>query len=262
MNLEQEVLRIVINQPGTSKEHLLKLFSLSGYRLNRVFRILQRNLDGQLLIHDDACGVWLIKINVERCTGVEWCGADNGGYRQCKESPQFPDNRCYFHSEYENPEIIAFERNLRYLLGVGRPNAHLVAQLGRESVEDLAKEIDAICPRTLRDVAVKKNFAKMIRAALAILTWKERRRQRPDFDWIPPEYFQRHKMASANPFEFALKKLFFILEVEVGATREEVLKAWRKLARRYHPDNEDGDEERMKAINLAKERIFRIKRWG
>jgi hypothetical protein len=32
------------------------------------------------------------------------------------------------------------------------------------------------------------------------------------------------------------------------------------MGRRHHPDAAGGDEERMKAINLPKEGIFRIKR--
>ena len=37
--------------------------------------------------------------------------------------------------------------------------------------------------------------------------------------------------------------------------------AWKRLAKRCHPDREGGDEEKMKAVNLAKERIFRLRRW-
>ena len=78
---------------------------------------------------------------------------------------------------------------------------------------------------------------------------------------IPPEFFERHRRSSGNTFDYALKKHFLVLEVASDATRQQVLNAWRRLARRHHPDAAGGDEERMKAINLAKERIFRIKRW-
>jgi molecular chaperone DnaJ len=47
---------------------------------------------------------------------------------------------------------------------------------------------------------------------------------------------------------------YSILEIEETATDEEVKKAYRKMARRYHPDlNPDADEEQFKKISLAYE---------
>lgn len=78
---------------------------------------------------------------------------------------------------------------------------------------------------------------------------------------IPPEFFDRNRTASSRPMEFSFKRYFIVLEVSPKATKEEVLRAWRKLARQHHPDVEGGDEEKMKEVNDAKDRIFRIRRW-
>jgi DnaJ-domain-containing protein 1 len=80
-------------------------------------------------------------------------------------------------------------------------------------------------------------------------------------DWLPPEFAARHRQSSINPFEYGLKKHFDTLGISSEAKRDDVLKAWRRLARKYHPDAKRGSEEKMKAINLAKERIFRIRKW-
>ena len=51
-----------------------------------------------------------------------------------------------------------------------------------------------------------------------------------------------------------LRDLYEILEIERGASEEDIKKAYRKLARQYHPDNkETGDEEKFKVVNLANE---------
>lgn len=44
---------------------------------------------------------------------------------------------------------------------------------------------------------------------------------------------------------------YAILGVKKGATDEEIKKAYRKLAHRYHPDKKGGDEARFKKINEA-----------
>ena len=48
--------------------------------------------------------------------------------------------------------------------------------------------------------------------------------------------------------------LYSILEIEKGASKEEIKKAYRKLAMKYHPDRNDGDkaaEEKFKEVNEA-----------
>ena len=47
-----------------------------------------------------------------------------------------------------------------------------------------------------------------------------------------------------------LEKYFEILNVEVGASKEKIKKAYRKLAHQHHPDK-GGDEAKMKMINEA-----------
>ena len=47
------------------------------------------------------------------------------------------------------------------------------------------------------------------------------------------------------------KDYYKILGVEKGANEEEIKKAYRKLAHKYHPDKSGGDESRFKEINEA-----------
>jgi curved DNA-binding protein CbpA len=46
-----------------------------------------------------------------------------------------------------------------------------------------------------------------------------------------------------------------ILGLNYRATFEQIKKAHRKLALKYHPDKPDGDEERMQKINAAFDRL-------
>jgi DnaJ-domain-containing protein 1 len=261
MNVHEQVLNTILEKPGTSKRHLCRIFELSDYRLNRVLRIIERDLEGRTIVHSHENGVWLVNVDSDKCSGMIWHGPEKGGYHQCGSLPRFQDGRCYEHTQCENPEIVAFRRKLEYLVGPVEPTAHYVSQLPIHVVEELLKKLHLIAPHTRRDELTRSRFFSMIKAALAHLKWKEEMRRRRDEDRIPPEFFERHRRSSINPFEYSLKKYFIVLEVPTDATKEEVLRAWRKLARQYHPDLEDGDEERMKAINLAKDKIFRIRRW-
>lgn len=50
------------------------------------------------------------------------------------------------------------------------------------------------------------------------------------------------------------KDLYKILEIDKGATQEDIKKAYRKLSLKYHPDHNPGDkeaEEKFKEINMA-----------
>ena len=52
------------------------------------------------------------------------------------------------------------------------------------------------------------------------------------------------------------KDLYAILGLAKGASADEIRKAYRKLARKYHPDHNPGDkqaEDRFKDLSLANE---------
>lgn len=47
-----------------------------------------------------------------------------------------------------------------------------------------------------------------------------------------------------------LEKYYKILEIEVGASKDKIKKAYRRLAHLHHPDK-GGDESKMKELNEA-----------
>jgi DnaJ-domain-containing protein 1 len=261
MSLEEQVFKTILEWPGTSKKRIARLFGLSSYRLHRIFRHIERDLHGRTIVRHEENGVWVVEMDPGRCMGIRWSGAPGEGYRQCSKDQEFPDKRCYDHSECQNPEMVAFERRLGCLTGPAEPTAFHLSHLTIEVVDDLLGILKEITPLTLRDQIEKNRFRGLLERALKILRWKDQMRRRGARDWMPPEFRERHRRSSGSTFDYSLKKHFLILEVATDATREQVLNAWRKLARRYHPDTLGGDEERMKVINLAKEKIFRLKRW-
>ncbi len=261
MDLRDQILKFILDEPGASVERLCRLFTVSEYRLKRIFRHIEKDLHGKNIAHDHKNGVWIVEVDPERCLGIDWMGPDNGGYVQCGRLPEFPDARCWHHSGWENAEMIAFERRLGYLTGPSEPNPYSMSHLSPEEIDELLKALNRIAPATLMQQEQKKRFMSMLQSALAILRWKYQMRGRRIEQEIPWEFADRHRKSSIKTFEFSLQRHFRVLELSPNSTKEEVMKAWRRLARRFHPDTVDGDEERMKAINLAKERIFRVRGW-
>jgi hypothetical protein len=49
-----------------------------------------------------------------------------------------------------------------------------------------------------------------------------------------------------------------VLGLKLGATLDEVKRAYRRLAMRFHPDRNSAGLERMKAINIAYESVLKI----
>lgn len=261
LHLEQQVLETILESPGYSREDLRADFRLNDYRLNKVLRHIDRDLDKRVVVSSAENGVWIVDIDEARCLGIVWYGRENGGYGQCTRPPGFPDGRCYDHSEWENAELVAFVRYLQYLAGPAKPTAYGLLPLGLVRVEELMARLARVVAATRKDRLEKEAYQRMLRSAYATLRWRLRRRQASAGAEIPFEFWERHRRSSVNPFQYSLRKYFEILEVPVESSREEVLKAWKKLCRRYHPDIKGGDEELMKKINLAKDRIFRIRRW-
>lgn len=50
---------------------------------------------------------------------------------------------------------------------------------------------------------------------------------------------------------------YFILGVDKTSSEEDIKKAYRRLAKKYHPDKPDGNEEKFKRVNEAYERIVK-----
>jgi hypothetical protein len=259
MTLYEQIVQLILDRPGISKDCLCESFELSPYRLNRTLRVIERDLTTGRVIHFEQ-GVWIIRIDYNKCLGI-LRDTEAGTVGQCGRSPEFPDGRCYEHSESENSEMVAVLQRIRALIGPADPSAYLIGQLPVETVEGLLRRLVYLRPIHRNDSRRRERMIKIVRSALAFLRWKEAMRRQRRGPEIPREFWERHKNSSINPFEFSVKKCFLTLELTPEAAREEVLKAWRRLARKYHPDHGHGDEERMKSINVAKERIFRIKRW-
>jgi DnaJ-domain-containing protein 1 len=253
----------IIKNPGIPRDQLKSEFQLTDYKLKKAFRFMSRDVDDWILVDDDQRGVWIVGRENARCQGVVWSEEEGGQFSQCKNAPSFPDGRCYEHSMWENADMTAFERKLSYLAGPRNPTAYSVGQLSISVIEGLMQDLYRISPKTLLQKMEWGRRASLLKSARAFAIWKDnlRKREGEQWDWVDPELGKRHNRSSINPFEYSLKKQFAILEVVPEATKEEVLKAWRRLARKYHPDREGGDEENMKAVNYAKEKIFRIKRW-
>jgi hypothetical protein len=263
MEPSERVIEAIRDVPGTSFSALMERFGVTSYRLKRLMRRGERSLKNQVLVNDETHGVWIVDVDTKRCLGMVWVeGGENGFFRQCENAPAFPDGRCPDHSSCGNPEMTAFEREIAYLAGPAKPTAFSMAHLGIRRLKELIARLSSVEPWTARDEAAKARFDAAMNAALGFLRWKEMLRRRAEAaERIPWEILDRHRRSSVNLFEFAIRKQFAVLELSPESTKEAVLRAWKKLAKRHHPDTGLGDEETMKKINLAKERIFRLRRW-
>ncbi|MFC1834796.1 J domain-containing protein [Thermodesulfobacteriota bacterium] len=262
MALRQEVVDYIRKAPGTSRTAMSTIFNLSAYRINRVFRQIGRDLSDEMLVSGEGYGVWIVPLDPKKCRGMVWMGVEEGGYKQCDCPTEFRDHCCSEHSAVEDPEMTAFRRQLSFLAGPCEPSAYGLSHLSIVVVEKLLAHLQTVEPSTKKETLSKEAMLEMLVAAVRHLRWKEVMRRLREGADIPAELWRRHRASSMNPFEFGLRKHFTTLEVTPKSTREEVLKAWKRLARICHPDTEGGgDEERMKLINIAKDRIFRIRRW-
>ena len=90
--------------------------------------------------------------------------------------------------------------------------------------------------------------------------------QRPDFEAIQAmfsNYNQRSEYKKANTASFNIDNAYKVLGVSSKSSNEEVKRAYRKMAKKYHPDKIQhlGDthvksaEEKFKSIKLAYEQI-------
>jgi hypothetical protein len=261
VELKRQIMKVILDNPGPSRESLRAAFGLNDYRLSKVLRHIERELTGRAVIGDRENGVWIVAVDDHKCLGMIWLGRAMGGYRQCEQAPCFSDRRCYEHSEFQDPEMLAFLQYVRYLAGPAKPTAYAFLSLGIVRVQELLERILGTVPASKKDRLERERYVKMLRAAYATLKWRALRRGAAQRTEIPFELWERHRRSAINPFEFSVKKYFEVLEIPVDSTRDQVVKAWKNLCRLYHPDLERGDEERMKKINLAKDRIFRIRRW-
>ena len=261
--IKDRVLRAINERPGSPEAWFGEQFGLSHYRLNRVFRSIQRDLQRSLIVHDSERGVWLVEIDVSRCLGVNWVGEHAGGFRQCIQSELFPDGRCYEHSQYECEEMVALSRRIHFLTGPRGPTVQTLAESAMETLQELMQVLEGIQPATKRDWQNKARLLRLLMSALVFRETKHRMSVSSEEYEIPYEFRRRHINSSVNPYEFALRKYFVLLRVPANATREDVIRAWKKLALLYHPDvqGENGDEEMMKAVNEAKDKIFRFRGW-
>ncbi len=261
--MKAKILQAIHERPGSSMAWYAEHFGLSHYRLNRIFRSIQRELECCVIVHDEERGVWIVEIDGSRCLGMNWVGAEAGGFQQCPETILFPDGRCYEHSYYECEEMVALSRRIHFLTGPRGPSVQTLAESATEILHELLQLLEKIRPITKRDCQNKTKFYRLLISAISFRERKQRISASLEGDEIPYELRQRHRNSSGNPYELALRKYFVLLRLPMDAEKQDVLKAWKKLALLYHPDaqGKNGDEEMMKAVNEAKEKIFRFRGW-
>jgi len=74
-NETQTAIRKILHEkPGTSRQWMANVFNLSSYRLNRMFRCIERDLEGVCIAHEPGKGVWLVAFDAAKCSGIEWVG--------------------------------------------------------------------------------------------------------------------------------------------------------------------------------------------
>ena len=56
----------------------------------------------------------------------------------------------------------------------------------------------------------------------------------------------------------AKRDYYEILGVQKGASDDEIKKAYRKLSKKYHPDINNGDDEKMKELNHYRDVLMKI----
>jgi hypothetical protein len=261
--VQRGIHKILQEKPGTSKQWIADAFGLSTYRLNKVFRCIERDLNGVCIAHEPGKGLWLVEFDPANCSGMVWVGVNEGGFRQCGETALLPDGRCYSHSQYECAEMVALARRINYLAGPGEPCVRSLSMIAEHILQELLADLGEIRPVTLVDQRNRTKFHRILSGALSFRQWKQLNRKQSVENEIPFEFMNRQRNSYRNYFQVMLRKYFLLLRIPDDSGKEEVLKAWKKLALLYHPDlhGEDGDEDMMKSINEAKDRIFSVKGW-
>jgi len=159
--------------------------------------------------------------------------------------------------------MVALARQINCLAGPGEPSVRSLSLVPELVLENLLTALSRTEPLTLADTTNKAKFHRLLRGALSFRMWKDSIRRQSLENEIPSDLRNRHSNSSGNPYEFMMRKYFILLKIPSDSGREEVLKAWKRMALLYHPDaaGVDGDEEMMKKVNEAKDRIFSLKGW-
>ena len=84
-----QILKLIVDEPGASIERLCRVFHLTEYRLKRILRHIEADLRGKTIVHDPNHGVWIVEVDSERCLGINWAGNHTADTFSAKENRNF-----------------------------------------------------------------------------------------------------------------------------------------------------------------------------